>query len=150
MNILLMFESYSGGTMSAADIASKFLSSKGHNVTVKRAGQSSFSECNNYDFIILATPSWLERKDEGQPHENFLKLMDEGANMSFTGKKFALFGLGDETYAHFGRGVDRLATFVTNHGGEIVTPSLKINGYLFNQQQSEEMLISWLEKLPLQ
>ncbi|HRN70407.1 MAG TPA: flavodoxin domain-containing protein, partial [Candidatus Woesebacteria bacterium] len=121
-----------------------------HVVTIKRASETNLTEFNNYDLIILSTPSWLERKDEGQPHENFLKLMDTATeNTSFSGKKFALFGLGDETYAHFGRGIDRVGIFVTEHGGEIIAPILKMDGYLFSPKQSEEKLLSWLESLPL-
>lgn len=151
MNILLVYETYSGGTQAAADIVAKHLSSKGHTLTIKRANEATLPEFTTYDFIILATPSWLERKDEGQPHENFLKLMDTATeNTSFAGKKFALFGLGDETYAHFGRGIDRVGAFVTNYGGEIAVPTLKIDGYLFNPKQSEEQLLSWLDSLPLQ
>ncbi len=149
MKILLAFETYSGGTMAASEFAAKILTTKGHTVELKRSSELQKTEFDNYDLVILATPSWLERGDEGQPHENFLKFIDTFQGVSFANKKFALFGLGDQTYAHFGRGVDRLATFVTNNGGQIISTPLKIDGFYFNQKQNEEILQSWIENLPL-
>lgn len=149
MNILLVYETYSGGTMSAANFISKLLTEKGHQVTVKKASQSSLTEFNNYDFIILGTPSWLERKEEGQPHENFIKFMETYKDTIISPVPCAVFGLGDETYAHFGKGADRVAEFLQEKGCSVISKPYKVDGYYFNQEKNEKQLSDWIESLPL-
>lgn len=150
MNILIVFETYSGGTMAAAQYVSKILLQKNHTVTLKRANEIELGECTKYDFIFMATPSWLENGQEGQPHLNFIKLLEQGKNISLQGKKFAIFGLGDETYAHFGRGADILANTIQERGGEIVSKPLKIDSYYVDPEKHEKQLTEWLDSLPLQ
>lgn len=149
MNILLVYETYSGGTMAAANFISKLLTGKGHNIVLKKASQISLPEFNNYDFVILGTPSWLERKEEGQPHENFIKFMEQYKDTNISPVPCAVYGLGDETYAHFGRGADKVATFLQEKGCKVISKPYKVDGYFFNQEQKEQQLTDWVNSLLL-
>lgn len=148
MNILLAYETYSGGTMSAAEFAANYLKEKGHTVTLLHIHESIPTEYPNYDVVIMATPSWLERGEEGQPHINVLRFMDQLNGSSLQGK-FAFFGLGDSTYAHYGKGVETLQSFIETKGGTIISPLLKIDSFLFEQKKGKEELTKWLQSLPL-
>ncbi len=149
MNILIVFETYSGGTMAAAEFVSKILSNEGNTVTLKRANEITLDAFNTFDFIIIATPSWLENGKEGQPHANFIALMNSSEQTVITGKKCAIFGLGDETYAHFARGADILAKFIEEKGGVLVTKPFKIDSYYVNTNRHEQQLTEWVKQLPL-
>lgn len=150
MKILLIYETYSGGTLAASQFISHALEEQGHEVTTKRASQTKFTEFNDYDFIFLGTPSWLERNEEGQPHENFIKFIEASKNESIEPKNCAVFGLGDETYAHFGRGADRLITFLQEKGCTVVSKPLKIDSFYVNQERHEKQISEWLKTLPLE
>ncbi len=149
MNILVVYETYSGGTLAAAQFISSLLSQKGHSVTIRKANETELLEFNNYDFVILGTPSWLERKEEGQPHENFIQFMERCKDTSITPVKCAVFGLGDETYAHFARGADRVAAFLKEKGCDIVSPPFKVDSYYVNQGKHEQAVTEWITSLGL-
>lgn len=150
MNILIVYETYSGGTMAAAQLISQYLTDKNHTVTIKKAKDTDLSEFNNYDFVILGTPSWLERKEEGQPHENFIQFMEKYKDISISPVKCAVFGLGDETYAHFGRGADKVAAFLKEKGCEVVTEPYKVDSYYVNQGKHEQAITEWITSLKLE
>ena len=135
--------------MAASHYISKLLTQKGHNVTVKKAGETKLSEFDNYDFILLGTPSWLERDEEGQPHENFIRFMEDYKDVSIKPNKCAVFGLGDETYAHFGRGADILGEFLVSKGCTLITKPFKIDSYYVNPDKHQDLLTSWINELPL-
>lgn len=149
MKILLIYETYSGGTLAASQFISNLLLNKGHEVTIKKAKGTHIIEFNDYDFIMLGSPSWLERNEEGQPHENFIKFMSDSQNEIISPKKCAVFGLGDETYAHFARGADIIAKFMESKGCNVVTKPFKLDSYYINQQKHEQQLTEWINTLPL-
>jgi flavodoxin len=148
MNILILYETYSGRTMIAAEFAVSVLQKKGHTATILQTHLSDPQTYPQYDLIIMATPSWLERGEEGQPHIYILRFMDDMKDTTFKGK-FAFFGLGDSTYAHFGQGVESLEAFMKARGATVVLPLLKIDSSLFDEEKSKELLSQWLETLPL-
>ncbi len=150
MKILLVFETYSGGTLAASEYISKLLTNQGHDVTTKKASQTKLSEFNHYDFIMLGTPSWLERNEEGQPHENFIKFIEASKNEVIEPKQCAVFGLGDETYAHFGGGADMLSKFLQEKGCNMSAKPLKIDSFYVDQEKNEKQIAEWIKTLPLQ
>ena len=149
MNILIVYETYSGGTLSAVEFIQKVLSNNNHSITIKRAGETKAEEFASFDFIIFGSPSWLENDKDGQPHQNFLILIENASNVSLTGKKFAIFGLGDESYAHFCGGVDVLKNFIIEKGGEVTAEPLKIDNFYMDIQKYEAIMSEWLSTLPL-
>lgn len=149
MNVLIVYDTYSGGTLEAAQFVFGLLSKKNHQVTLKRAGEISKDDFLASDFVIFATPSWFVDNIEGKPHINFIKLMDSVNNVQLANKKFAVFGLGDESYAHFCGGVTILEKFIRDNGGTVVSQSLKLNSYYENKESCHEKLSSWIETLPL-
>lgn len=149
MKILIIYDTYSGGTLDAAQFVYDTLSKKGQSVTIKRSGEITPDDLSVHDFIIFGTPSWFVDNVEGNPHASLLKLMKQAKDLNLTNKKIAIFGLGDETYAHFCGGVDFLEKFVIKQGGKISIESLKLNNYYANLEDCHQKLSSWIETLPL-
>ena len=147
MKVLLAYATYSSGTDLASQLVTTLLTEKDISVERINIKEVEPSVLVNYDYVIFASPSWRTRKGDGQPHEFFLDFMDKTENISFSGIKFAIFGLGDKAYTHFGGGVDNLVAFVKEKGGEIIIEPLKIDGFYFNQHENEQLLVDWTQNL---
>jgi len=126
MNILLLYATYSSGTDIASQTVNDILSQK-HKVTRKLV--------------------WDYEGKEGQPHQDFINFILNCANKTFENKSFAVFGLGDSSYAHFCGGVDELNSFVNKIKGKLIIDSLKIDGFYFNQADNLEKITSWTNDL---
>lgn len=147
MKILLVYATYSSGTHMASDVASQELQKGGHTVDVKDVQETNIDDFNNYDLVILTSPSWDIGGQGGQPHEHFGAFIAQNAGKTFPGKKFAIFGLGDSTYPEFCGAVDHLEKFVDALQGKRVTDSLRIDGYFFNQDEANGKITEWIGHL---
>lgn len=146
MNILLAFATNSGATQDAAGIVVKTLTDAGHTVTIKLAKESSLDEFSSFDSIVLASPSWDYGNEEGMPHEDFIALIKGTNGKTFEGKKFAILGLGDSSYSHFCGCVDHLEQWVKDLKGNLIVPSLRIDGYYFKSENPDNVK-KWAEGL---
>lgn len=150
MNILLVYATYSSGTMQASQVVNDALTSKGHTVTVKKALDTNADDFSQYDLVILGSPSWLINNKEGMPHEDFVALIERSQGKIFENKPFAIFGLGDESYAHFCGAVDHLKAFVEQGKGRLIGDVIRIDGYLFNEDHHSQVLREWVENVVFQ
>lgn len=147
MNILLVYATYSSGTKQASQVVVDFLNAKSHTVTVKKAQDTNIEDFTPYDLVILASPSWLINDTDGMPHEDFVALIERSQGKIFENKPFAIFGLGDESYAHFCGAVDHLKQFVEQGKGALRGDVLRIDGYLFNEDHNAQVLREWVENI---
>ncbi|MBI4097311.1 MAG: flavodoxin family protein [Candidatus Levybacteria bacterium] len=147
MKILIVYATYSSGTHMAADVVSQELQKGGHTVDLKDVSETAIDNFNNYDLIILGSPSWDIGGQGGQPHEHFVAFMQQNKGKTFPGKKLAVFGLGDSTYPEFCGAVDHLEKFVDSLQGRRVIDSLRIDGYFFNQDEANGKIAEWVGKL---
>lgn len=146
MNILIAYATYSSGTQSASNYV-KDLLSKNHKVTIKNITTVNPNDFNNFDLTILASPSWWVQEMDGMPHIHFVEFFDKTNNVSYESKNFAIFGLGDEKYTHFCGAVDHLEKFVVTHKGNLKTPSLRIDGFYFDEEKNKTLLEEWVKKI---
>ena len=149
MEILIIFDTYSGGTLDAATYLYDELTRKNHKVLLKRPSEVTLDQFSSPDLVIFGTPSWLVDNIEGKPHTNFIKLMETMKDSHLKEKNIAIFGLGDESYAHFCEGVDILEKFIKEKQGNIITKSLKLNSYYTNQEECHKKITAWIESMPL-
>ena len=150
MNILLVYATYSSGTASASAAAEETLRAKGHTVKRQMAQATNPEDFDGHDLIILASPSWQggeNDKKDGQPHIHFVELMKKFGGADFSGKSFAIFGLGDAHYARFCGAVDQLEDWIKRLGGKLITTSLRINKYYFDEENNNKILSDWVEKI---
>lgn len=147
MKTLLAYATYSSGTQTASLAVAEELTKQGHTVERKNIHDITPDELNQYDLIILASPSWLNDGKEGQPHEYFLHFIETMQGKELPGKLFAIFGLGDTAYMNFCGAVDHLEAFVKSVKGKLVIESLRIDGFYYSQAHNTDLLKSWAHKL---
>lgn len=147
MNILLVYATYSSGTKVATDIVASSLSEIGHSVKVMEVAELNPDELANYEMIIMGSPSWYNSEKDGMPHEDFITFVEKSKGKIFEGKKFAVFGLGDKSYAHFCGAVDYLENFITQIKGTLAGQSIRIDSFFNDESAKEESLKSWARSL---
>lgn len=147
MKILIVYATYSSGTHMAADVVSQELQKAGHTVDLKSVEETNIDDFNNYDIVLLGSPSWDIAGQGGQPHEHFVAFIQKASGKAFPGKKFAIFGLGDSTYPEFCGAVTHLEKFVDQLQGKRILDSLKIDGYFFNQDEANTKITEWVNHI---
>jgi len=148
MNILIAYDTYSSTTATVVDIVDQKAQEKGHTTKVLLVRDiQSPEDVKGYDLVIFATPSWMERGQEGQPHTSFLDFIDKAKGASYEGLKYTVIGLGNSTYAHFCQAADILEGFIKDKGGVSVQEALKLDAYYENTNREKPRLLSWLDSL---
>lgn len=148
MKILVLYATYSGGTQTAADIVANVLKTNATNqVEMKTPTEITPNVLSGYDMIIVGSPSWDYEGKTGMPHQDFINFIDQSKTVDLTGKKVAVFGLGDSTYERFCGAVEHLEEWVKGLKAQLSTESLKIDGFFFNQEVNTEKLKAWAQKL---
>lgn len=147
MKILIVYATYSGGTQMASEFVKQKLDEKNHQTDLKTISEISSDDFKNYDFFIFGSPSWNYDGKEGQPHQDFVFWMENNQNVDLSGKKIAVFGLGDSSYTYFCGAVDILVDFFKNHKAEVVAEYLKIDNYLFDTEKNNKLIEDWLTKI---
>lgn len=150
MKILIVYATYSSGTQVAATLIEETLKETGNEVSLKNAKDVDPQELKNFDLVVVGSPSWFVEGVEGQPHQYFFDLFKKIQNGSLAGKKFAVFGLGHSAYyAIFCGAVDKLEEWIKNAKGSLISDSLKIDGFYFNQAKNEQLLKDWAKNLTI-
>jgi flavodoxin I len=133
MKILFIYATYSTGTLTMAENAIQFLKDMGQQeVKLIRADKVQGVDIMEHDLIFMASPSWMVQKKDGMPHEFYLGMMDRLKGQAFA-KKFAVIGLGDDSYAKVCGSADHLVEFVQQLGGTLVGEPLRLEGLYFNK-----------------
>lgn len=147
MKVLLAYATYSSGTEFVSELVEKMLATPQRWVTRKNIQDVDPKELKRYDLIIFGSPSWMVNKQDGMPHEFFVAFMEKMQGQKLSGTQFALFGLGDSAYNTFTGAVDKLTLFIQELGGTLISEPLRIDGYYFNQQANDELIIAWTKEL---
>lgn len=147
MNILLVYATYSSGTLTAAQKVHELLTVAGHTIHMQEAAESNPAEFSSYDLIIMGSPSWMIQKKDGMPHEHHLLLMEKAAPLSFESKKFAVFGLGDDSYAHPCGAVDKIEAFIKEKHGTLIIDSLRLKDFYFFEDRNINLLTEWVNRI---
>ncbi len=147
MKILLAYATYSSGTDLATKLITDLILEKGGTIVRKEIREVTTEDLKKADLLLFASPSWRTRKGDGQPHEFFLDFIDSMEGTRLPDKKFAIMGLGDTAYTHFCGAVDVLEGFVSALGGVLIIPSLRIDGFYFNQEENEKRITEWTHSL---
>ena len=147
MNILLIYATNSGGTYLCSQIIQDILSARGHTVDIKNVRSLDPSLMTSADLIILGSPSWDYEGLEGQVHEDYRPFMEKAKLVDVSGRRFAVYGLGDSSYTQFCGCAKHLEEFVDAIGGKRVGETLRIDSFYFNQLQNEGRVRTWAETL---
>ncbi len=147
MNILVVYATNSGTTMTTAQTISDKLTGKGHTVTQKEVRDATVEDFSTPDAILLGSPSWDFEGHEGMPHEDWIPLMDKMKTMTLENKPIAIFGLGDSSYKHFCGAVDHMEELVKTMKGKLLTPSLRIDKFYSDQTGNMDKINAWADSV---
>ncbi len=154
MTISIVYATYSGSTMIASQAVADTLTEAGHNVSLRQVAEIQPSDLEGSEVLILASPSWdfypkPDIKLEGQPHADWMTLIgqikEQPIDLSTT--KCAVMGMGDSSYTYFCGAVTHLENLIKNAGGELITESLKIDGFFFNEQENTQKVTDWTQQV---
>jgi flavodoxin I len=143
MKTLLIYATNTGSTLEVANYITSKFKENNQEIKVEDARNITPETFNDYDLCLLGAPTW----GDGELLESFSRALEKFAGKKFPGKKFAVFGLGDSTYAHFCGAADHLENFVKQVEGKLIAPTLKIDNYYFNQQQESPKISEWVKKI---
>ncbi len=151
MTILLVYATNSSGTYNASQMLAEVLTAAGHVVTIHRANHVEPQDLTAYDLVILASCTWEKfvdgKKLEGQLQEHMEQLAVKCQGFRCDHQRFAVFGLGDSSYQYFCGAVDYLEKLVKNVGGDLIVPSLRIDGYFFDRENNDKAVTAWAKDI---
>ncbi len=125
MKIQIIFSTEVGTTKYVAERIQKTLTELGHQADVYEVGIDGYQPVlEGYDLQILGSPTYYGGQLETKMAQFVIKF-----NPDFSHTQVAVFSLGDRNYQDFCGSADILEKWVSDHGGKVVVPSLKIDGY---------------------
>lgn len=147
MKVLLIYATYSGSTYVAAEEVGNAITAAGNELALKNANEVNPDEVGQYDLVIMGSPSWDVQGQEGMPHDDVIKLMDTLKGRTYDNKKFAVFGLGNQTYDHFCGAVDHIEQFIKDAHGILAAESLRVDNYYTDQEMKNNQIKEWTAKV---
>lgn len=151
MNALILYATYSGGTLEASQQVEEMLSQAKHTVVLKRANEVSPEDLTRADFIVFGSCTWdlftPHGQFQGQLHQDFIDFTKTFHGHTFPGKRFAVFGLGDRRYIKFCAAADHLAALVHELKGTLIGEPLKIDGYFFRLEENRRAIEAWTNEI---
>ena len=146
MKVLVVYATLSGSTMTAANIIADTLKAHGHEVTMATADQVTAANMTGVGAVLFGSPSWEDEGLDGQPLPEVRKCIEGLKPEDLTGKKVALFGLGDVSYPRFCGAVDVMAEKLKALNVTPMVESLRIDRY-YSSPENEQKVKSWAERL---
>jgi flavodoxin len=142
MHIFITYSTNSGGTYVAARTIASVFAPK-HEVTVKKAAETTVRDILSADIVFFGSPSWDFEGKEGQPHQTMIELLRHVEGNDLTGKQCFIFGCGDSSYTHFCGAVDILEAWTKKHGATVHLPSLRLDEFFFHEKANTEKTKEW-------
>ncbi|TXK76335.1 flavodoxin [Paenibacillus sp. N3.4] len=120
--IIIVYASMSGNTEEIAEAIADGIREAGIEPTVKSVMDANGQELANYDGVLLGAYTW----GDGDLPDEFEDFYEEMDDLNLQGRKSAVFGSADSSYAQFGAAVDTLEAKLAEIGAEKVLDGLKI------------------------
>jgi flavodoxin I len=137
--ILIVYGSTTGNTEMVAEEIIDLL--KDHEVLLQDVADTNPEDLTKYDVLVLGSSTW----DDGLLQQDFRDFV-EGLEVDLTGKKLAIFGLGDSNYPDFCEAADILEETFTKLGGKTIVATLKIDGFP-DEEENEQKIKAWCQEL---
>lgn len=138
-DVLIVYGSTTGNTEMVAEQVMELL--EGKDVTLKDVADVTPEELGEFEAVIMGSSTW----DDGLLQADFRDFAED-LDVSLSGKKMAVFGLGDSSYPAFCEAAGLLEEVVAKLGGELIVESLKIDGFP-DEEENEEKVKVWVGNL---
>ncbi|HNQ30999.1 MAG TPA: flavodoxin family protein [Candidatus Woesebacteria bacterium] len=142
MKILIAFATLSGNTQMVSEHVADHLKGLSHDVTIMSQDELEPTQMNEYELVFLSSSTW----GDGEPNPTSEVFMEKLKTHTepFGAVKFAVFGLGDSSYAHYCGIVDRFEELLKEKGKAPIVESFKIDGYPEDEVLAQAN--AWAEK----
>lgn len=151
MNILILYATNSGGTYEVSKIIEEVLIERKHRVKVQSVTKAKSDDIDQHDIVVFGSCTWQIERDnkklDGQLPEHFHAFIKRLNGKQWNGKQFAIFGLGDSTYAQYCGATKHLETLVSDLKGTRIGEPLKIGEYFFNVDENHKHITTWTETI---
>ncbi|HQM15680.1 MAG TPA: flavodoxin domain-containing protein [Candidatus Woesebacteria bacterium] len=137
--LLIIYGSTTGNTEMVAEQVADQLDA--HNPVLQDIADTQPKDLSNYDAIIMGSSTW----DDGLLQTDFRDFA-ENLNVDLSGKKIAVFGLGDSSYPDFCEAASLLEELVAKNKGELLVEPLKIDGFP-DEEENESKIRAWCDSL---
>lgn len=121
-SIIIVFASMTGNTEEMADLIADGIREAGVEPVVKNVVDASGSDLTEYEGILLGAYTW----GDGDLPDEFEDFYEEMDDLDLSGRKSAVFGSADSSYAQFGKAVDTLEEKLAELGAEKVLDGFKV------------------------
>lgn len=139
MKIKIIYASESGSTRYVSNVIQNQLTTEGHVAEVHCLNTDGLQvELTGFDLLLFGSPTY----DDGQPQMQMVKFMNQ-SQANFSQTKTAVFCLGESWYPHFCGAAAVLEKWITDHSGNVVIPTLKIDGYPLDTT----FIADWIKKV---
>ena len=132
---IVIYGSTTGNTEMVAEQIVEHL--EDHEISMQDVADTEANDLLEYDLIIMGASTW----DDGLLQADFREFA-ENTEIDLSGKKVAVFGLGDNSYPAFCESAALLEEFVNKLGGELIVEPLKIDGFP-DEEENEEKVGIW-------
>ena len=119
--VIIVYSSLTGNTEEMSELIESGVKTAGIEVVRKDAYDAKAAEVLQYDGIIIGAYTW----GDGELPDEFLDFYEDLEELDLSGKKAAVFGSGDTSYAHYCGAVDIIEHKLRELGADIVHESLK-------------------------
>jgi flavodoxin I len=138
MKNLLLYGTLTGNTEAVAQQIQTKAQEAGKELEIKNINQANTEDIAQVEnLLIVASSTW----DDGLPCSDMADFLEEYSEEipNLSGKKLAFFGCGDSNYSKFCAAVDTLEGIFVAKGGQKITNSLKIDGYIEDESNQEKI-----------
>jgi flavodoxin I len=144
MRILIVFGSLLGKTKRLSILAGHILKDNGHDVVVKDVRSTTVQELNSYDLVIMGCSTW----DDGQLQFDFRPFHSELLKNKFSGKNFAVFGVGSHKYPHPYYAADILEDAVKTIEGKLLVDTIKLDmDHDDPEDKVDKDIFNWIDNI---
>ncbi|MEA2056354.1 MAG: flavodoxin domain-containing protein [Patescibacteria group bacterium] len=138
-NVLLVYGSTTGNTEMAAEQIAGNLSA--HQVETQDVADTTPEDLEGAKILVLGSSTW----GAGLLQQDFRDFAKD-LSVDLSGKKIAVFGLGDTNYPDFCEAATILEKKVVELGGKLVVESLRVDGFP-DEPENESKIDQWSEEL---
>ncbi|MCC7479706.1 flavodoxin domain-containing protein [bacterium] len=136
MKTIVVFGSFVGNTETLAGYVARGLELAGHAVTLKDVVYADIDELQDYELILLASPTYEPKMVQ----DDMLPFYEKLAGVRLDGKKAAAFGPGDTAWPDFCEAVHFLEKRLRDCGAEIIAEALMVDGVV---EEHETRAVEW-------
>jgi len=137
--VLIVYGSTTGNTEMVAEELSDNLGD--HELEVQDVAETSPEDLTAYDLLVLGSSTW----DDGLLQPDFREFVED-LDVDLSGKKVAIFGLGDSNYPDFCEAANILEEKVSAMKGELAVDTLRIDGFP-DEPENETKVEAWAAEL---